>query len=460
MARTKKLDVQTLSHVGAPRLAELLLEASENDQMVKRVLNLEVTGLKGTKELAKAIRKRLATIKRSRSAVDWDRVSALDKDLNIHLDAIKRNVAPSNPQLAIDLLWEFLFTAAPVMDRILGRVDYVTTTYSDCIEFLGEVYGANQSDPSKTIGNILECLENNDYGQFDKLIVNIAPTLGEDAQNELRMELQGRLSTESSKQRAGRPKMGFNYAECALMNLADVQTDVDAYIAVVEDFQASNPLVAVPIAQRLLKASRAAEALQFLDDSRVGHLRIEWFDAYISTLEALNRTADAQETRWTCFQRSLSERHLRDYLARLDEVEEFDAEERAMDYVEKYESALSSLTFLIDWPEYRRAANLVIRRVQEFDGYLFEPTTRAAETLAATQPLAATLLLRCMIDYALESGTYRRYKHVARHLAECAQLAGRITNYRGADTHESYFECLQQVHGRKTSFWQHFSKHV
>ena len=460
VARTKKLNAQTLSEVGAPRLAELLLEASNNDPMLNRTLNLEVNSLKGTKELAKAVRKRLATIKRSRSVVDWDRISVLDKDLTIHLEAIEKKIAPADPQLAIDLLWEFLHTAVPVLDRILGRIDYIATTYSDCIKILGEVCSSNESEPSKTIENILECLDNNDYGQFDKLIVNIAPTLSKEAQNELKKELQERLSRESSKHRPGNPKIGFNYAESALMDLADVQEDVDAYIALVEDFRRPNPLVAVPIAQRLLTANRAAEALQFLEGSRVGHLNVSWFDAYICTLEALGRNVDAQETRWICFQRNLSESHLQDYLSRLDEVEAFDAEEKALDYVESYENAPSSLTFLIGWPEYRRAANVVINRVQEFDGYLFEPTTRAAEVLSGTQPLAATLLLRSMIDFALETGNYRRYKHVARHLTECTQLADRITDYRGAPTHDSYVTDLKEVHGRKSSFWGHVSKHV
>lgn len=460
MSRTSKLNAQTLSEVGAPRLAELLLEASANDQMVKRALKLEVTALKGTKQLAKAIRTRLSTIKRSRSTVDWDRVPALDRDLNIHLDAITQKIAPSDPQLAIDLLWEFLHTATPVMDRIFGRVDYIAAAYSDCIKVLGEVYCLTQSEPLKAIENILECLSNNDYGQFDTLIVNIAPSLGEDTQNELKRELHERLSTEFSKHQAGKPKRAFNYAESALMDLADVQEDVDAYIALVEDFRLTNPLVTVPIAQRLLKANRVAEALQFLDGSRVGRLNISWFDAYISALDALNRTSDAQETRWTCFQRNLSRSHLRDYLARMDEVEAFDAEEKALDYVANGVNALSSLMFLIDWPEYRRAANLVISRVQEFNGYLYEHTARAAAALSATQPLAATLLLRCMVDYALDNRNSRRYKHAARHLVECAQLANRITDYRGAVTHESYFKRLQEVHGRKTSFWGYFSKHV
>lgn len=460
MARSKKLNAATLSEVGAQRLAELLLEASKNDEMVTRALNLEITALKGTKELARAIRKRISTIKRSRSAVDWDRVQTLHRDLNIHLDAITKKIAPSDPQIAIDLLWEFLHTSTPVLDRILGRVDRIASTYSDCLKVLGETSSSNAVDPSKVIENVLECLENNDYGQFDKLIAKIGPALSKGTQNELKRALLERLSNQSSRQQPVDSRMDLNYIESALMDIADVQEDVDAYIAIVNDNLKTNPQIAVPIAERLLKANRALEALKFLDNSRVGRLNTSWFDAYISSLDALDRNTDAQELRWDCFQRHLSHRHLKDYLARLNEVDAFDAEEKALDYVETYENFLSSLTFLIDWPEYRRAANLVISRVQEFDGYLFGPVTRAATSLSSTQPLAATLLLRSMIDFELDTGNYRRYKRAAQHLAECAQLASRITDYRGTRTHESYLDSLQESHGRKTSFWGHFSKHV
>lgn len=459
MARPKILNVQTLSKLGAKRLAELLLDSSTGDQLFTRRLNLEITALESTAQLARAIRKRIATIKRSRSVVNFDRAPSVERDLNLHLDAIAANVAPKDPQLAVDLLWEFLDTAAPVLDRILGRPNNLVQIYSRCLSILGEVSGSVTSDPSTVTENVLRCLQANRYGQFDELILKIAPTLSKEGQNNLKKALHKQLQETTSADEVGNHRLDVREVKSALEDLADVQEDVDAYIKLVEENHRTIPRVAVKIAERLQKANRPAAALDFLDASREERLAPWWYDTYISVLDELDRTSDAQEARWECFRKHLSQTHLRDYLKRLDEIDAFDAEMRALDYVEKHEQALSSLSFLIDWREYRRAGNLVINRVHELDGFYYEPVTRAAEALANPQPLASAVLLRSMIDFALDSGNTKRYKHAARHLSECEQLATRISDYRGLSSHDSYFQSLTRNHGRKLSFWNHFSKY-
>jgi hypothetical protein len=43
----------------------------------------------------------------------------------------------------------------------------------------------------------------------------------------------------------------------------------------------------------------------------------DWEDAQIAVLEAFGRIYDAEAARWSCFERSLSDSHLRDYLKHL-----------------------------------------------------------------------------------------------------------------------------------------------
>jgi hypothetical protein len=83
----------------------------------------------------------------------------------------------------------------------------------------------------------------------------------------------------------------------------------------------------------------------------------------------------------------------------------------------------------------------------------FERSPDRSPTLGARHPLAATLLLRAMIDFSLKEGRVKRYRHVARHLAECASLAAAIVDFRGFETHEAYVARLRDEHGRKSSFW-------
>ena len=94
-----------------------------------------------------------------------------------------------------------------------------------------------------------------------------------------------------------------------------------------------------------------------------------------------------------------------------------------------------------------------MQRVGELDGNHYEILTAAADALAGRYPLAATLILRAMIDFSLTQNRTARYKHAARHLAECSSLASAIKDYGAIESHKTYEARLRRDHGRKTSFW-------
>jgi hypothetical protein len=190
----------------------------------------------------------------------------------------------------------------------------------------------------------------------------------------------------------------------ALRQIADAQGDVDAFIAQYDNSTRAVPRVAAEIAQRLLAAGRPEEALATIDAAdhgRNGWPDFDWEDARIDALEALGRTDDAQAARLTCFERSLSEGHLRAFLKRVPDFEDVEAEHRALDHAEQFQGVLQALAFMISWPALDRAARIVKRRATELDGNYFEILTQAADALAAKHPLAATLALRAMINFTL-----------------------------------------------------------
>jgi hypothetical protein len=107
----------------------------------------------------------------------------------------------------------------------------------------------------------------------------------------------------------------------------------------------------------------------------------------------------------------------------------------------------------VSWPALDKAAALVTQRSSELNGDHYEILSPAADALTAKYPLAATLLLRAMIDFTLKKGRASRYRHAARHLAECASLASAIGDFGAVEPHEDYSNRLKQEHGRKTAFW-------
>jgi hypothetical protein len=472
------LNAKNLEALGAARLAELLLEISTGDAAAKRRLRLELVGAQSPGELAKEIRKRLAAIARSGSFVDWRGVRALAGDLDTQRRAIVEKVAEAKPEEALDLLWRFTALAEPVFGRCDDSSGMVIDVFRKACSDIGDVAMKAAPDPAALADRTYDALLANGYGQFDELIEVLAPALGHRGLEHLKrrmIELSNRpvrRPDEKDRVEVAWSSSGPVYAEevaersrlrtvrYALQEIADALGDVDAFIEQHDEKARGVPKIAAGIAQRLLSAGRVEEAWQTIEaaEPRRGGSdwqwpEFEWEDVRIDVLEALGRPEDAQAARYECFERSLSASHLRAYLKRLPDFDDIEAETRALDYVQRSPNLLQALSFLVSWPALERAATLVQRCCRELDGDHYEILTPAADALAATYPLAATLLLRAMIDFSLTRARSSRYKHAARHLLDCSGLAASIGSFGECEPHDAYEARLRREHGRKSGFW-------
>lgn len=473
MASRKTLNATNLEALGAPRLAELLLEISTGDAAAKRHLRLALADAVGPAEVAKEVRKRLTTIGKSRSFVDWEKKVALVKDLETQLDSIVERIAPTDPSLGLDLLWQFMGLARSIFERCDDSSGRLGDLFHYALGKLGPIAEAASPSPEKLADQTYDALVANDYGQYDGLIEILAPALGEHGLSHLKERMIELSNTPVQRSPEGQREViaygmgGPIYADdmaersrvmtvqLALQAIADAQGDVDAFIAQYDGATRRVPKIAADIAERLIAAGRAQEALDTIEAAehrRRGWLDFDWEDARIAALEAVGRGDEAQAARWSVFERALSAPHLKAYLKRLDD--DLDAEEQALDQARHHPDVLQALAFLKNWPDPDRAARLVIERADEIDGDFYEILAPAAEALASRSPLAATLLLRAMIDFTLVNARSKRYKHAARHLEECARLAPAIDDYRGFESHADYDARIRETHRRKTSFYR------
>ena len=81
MALRTTLNAKNLEALGAQRLATLLIELSTGSAAAQRRLRLELAGASGSGDVAREVRKRLVSLSRSRSVVDWQKRTALVQDL-------------------------------------------------------------------------------------------------------------------------------------------------------------------------------------------------------------------------------------------------------------------------------------------------------------------------------------------------------------------------------------------
>src|SRR3954449_2811498 len=117
VAAKTAINAKNLEALGAARLAELLVEISAGNAAAKRRLRLELAAAKSPGDVVKEVRKRLTSITRSRSFVDWQGVRSLAGDLDLQRSAIVETVAKVDAAEAFDLLWCFMALAPAVFDR-------------------------------------------------------------------------------------------------------------------------------------------------------------------------------------------------------------------------------------------------------------------------------------------------------------------------------------------------------
>ncbi|NVP54027.1 DUF6880 family protein [Mycoplana rhizolycopersici] len=474
MAAKTTLNAKNLEALGAPRLAELLIEISTGSAAHKRRLRMALAGNHSSAEVAREVRKRLASIARARTFIDWRKVKRVKTDLETQRKTIVETVAADDPKEAFELIWQFLALADSVFERSNDGSGSLIESFHQACADAGAIAKSAGVDLDILADKIFVAVQDNGYGQYDQLITSMVPALGNDGLERLKgLFVQWAKEPKEKPAKDERKVIGWSsrgpiyedevYAtrrdltvRIALQEIADALGDVDAYIAQQPEKTRSAPLVAADIANRLRSAGRAKEALTALDkvDTKGrADVPFDWQLARVETLDALGRGEEAQAFRWTCFEQSLNDEHLRAFLRRLPDFDDLEAEENAFAYAQAYPDIHLALAFFLRWPSSAEAAKLVCRRRGELDGDLYELMTPAAEVLAEKYPLAATTVLRAMIDFTLDSARSSRYKHAARHLAECSSLARRIDDYGSAESHDAYVADLKHRHGKKHGFW-------
>ena len=463
MARKSKITIETLAELGAHKLAELLIVQAAGNRPLKQAMDLAISAKEGSIVLEATIRKRLAGFASSRSMPSYEKGREIIAALDELRAMIVENLGAEEPRPALNLLWQLIELHPSILELVddsSGRVgDLFTTACYD----LGPLAERASIDPDELAALVFQKITNNHYGIYDDLISNLSTALGRRGRAKLReLLLQRRQQNLTHDRIAANADRHHDFTlgglSLALRKIAEIEGDFDAFIDTYHGRDLTNPHFASEIALQLLRADRAAEALSYLDRAQPSEQKrhfgqLKWTDTRIAALEALKRTDEAQALRLAFFQLHLSLPHLREYLRRLPDFEDFEAEQRALDHVVGHAEVHTALSFLVEWPAYGCAAQLVLSRIKEIDGDRYELLDPAASLIEGKYPLAAVLLRRALIEVTLRKGRAARYKHAARHVRKIDSLNSQIGDYGNFETHDQFMERLRNTHPRKTGFW-------
>ncbi len=470
MAANTTLNAKNLETLGAARLAELLIEVSKGSAAAKRRLRIELAGSLSSGEVARQVGKRLMSIERSRSRITWRRIKALKADLEIQRRVIVETIAIEDPDEAMEVMWRFIALARPVLARCNDSNGTIAAVFDRACMDLGEIAKTSKQSPVMLADRAFAALQDNDHGHYDRLVEILTPALGPEGLDHLKSLLLqiSKLPVEQPLVDDERPAPSAHGHDeqfqrkqkaigGALEQIADAQGDVDAFIQQQGGYLLTSGPVAAEVAQRLLQAGRAQDALDALDAAKARLAEPPphaWTATRADALEALGRSDDAQTLRLRSFKRSLDDRLLRAYLKRLPDFDDIEAEEEAMEFATAFPDAKRALAFLIAWPALGKAGELVAARSLEIDGEDHELLGFAAEGLSEKYPLAAILLYRKVVDFTLEHARTAHYRTAARYLEESGGLANRSQIPPEFPAHEIYVGALRRKHERRRGFWK------
>ncbi|MCE8440474.1 DUF6880 family protein [Rhodovulum sulfidophilum] len=470
----KALNKKNLLELGADTLADLLLEAVKGDAARQRRVRMALSADQGPEAITADLLKRFASIRRGRSFISRKAQKKLARELAELTRLVETRIAPDAPDAAFDLLWAELQLAPGIHERTddsQGTIGEVMGEVMAAIERLAPRLG---KDPEALAETVFEAILDDGYGAFDDAVPALAEALGATGLARLKALAEAARAAPPTEAdlaryafisdrdaRAARAIAGRNRSlDRILRDVADAEGDVDSWLARYTPEQLTCSTIAPDAATRLLAAGRAGDALRLIEAALPGESDDPWFDdpeldaAHFACLEALGRKDDLRAALWQRFERRLCPDALRRHLRLLPDFEDIEAEDRARGIVLDYEPVEKALAYCLEAPDLSLAAELIEARSEEIDGNAYEILTPLAEALAPAYPLAAVLLWRAMIDFALVRRRAGRYGHAARHLSDCAAADAEIRDYGPHLSHADYLDGLRQSHARKTAFWE------
>ena len=467
----KALNKSNLLSLGADVLADLLLESVKGDAARQRRVRMALAAEQGPETIAIDVRKRFAQVRRGRSFISRKAQKTLARELSDLTQVIETGIAPDAPDLAFDLLWAQLHLAAGIHERTDDSWGTIGDVMRDAMDAISRVAPSLTKDAKALAEDVFEAVSVDGYGAFDHGVHALAEALGDTGLARLKALSEAARSAPLTEadlilyefitdpaQREDRARVARDRTvEMILQDVADLQGDVDAWLARYTPEQLTFHTIAPEAATRLLAAGRAEEALRLVEGALPND---HWFhspdldEAHFACLEALGRRDDLRNALWARFEKRLCPDALRRHLKLLPDFEDIEAEDAARNHVLTFPVIDAALAYCLQVQDMSLAAQLVLSRHAEIDGDAYDILTPLADASVATHSLAAVLLWRSMIDFALTKSRSGRYGHAARHLASCATADMASPDYAGHSSHEVYLNGLKANHARKASFWE------
>ncbi|MEW6049724.1 MAG: DUF6880 family protein [Candidatus Zixiibacteriota bacterium] len=403
-------------------------------------------------ESVKAIKSRIAGLKRGRRFIDYHESGLYARELESLLDEIDR--VADNPRQGVELVAAFIRAD----NAVLGRADDSDGSIGDvyrifaCDSFIRHASQCEDKEWLYTV--LLKLYANDEYGVRNSLIASAAGFLPESF---LRRMVDEFWSIGKKETDEFRRYHWYLPIEAVAKQLKDPELFERACRAKWPEIPVAGHL---DIAEVYFECGYPVVALQWLD--KVASDETFQLDErerlLLRVLLELGDKARAEDVAWRVFRRSRSEATLSLLLSAIDETErhrviddevQVIAESPKLDYVDA--------AFLIELERFDDAERYLIERSVQLNGDYYYQLLPWAKTFEKQgRFLVASNLYRVLLESILRRANSKYYTYGVRYLCKLDDLAPLVSDWGGLPDHNDYKINLRLEHKLKRSFWARY----
>ncbi len=406
--------------------------------------------------LAKALNKRVQSLKRGRKFIEYHASYEFSRDLESLLSDIETGLLESAPKQAFELFDKFLATTESVFNRVDDSGGSVGEVYRQAVLLWLRAAKGWQDAKVDWLERVYQLNKQNDYGVLDPLLPNANLLLTEDQLKQLAWRYESELRKAIKLPvESGKTNFDILRAAVALGLIADALGDPKLYEhSILLRSPEPNHLQMKSICEKFLQYKQAEAALAYLKSSWEARFENDRLRLLDETYERLGNIEQLKEVRYQLFQNEQSYSSFKHYLAVLDEQEKATACEQAIKNAEQSGALLASAELLLKLEQSERAQALVLSRQEELTECFYNTLLQLAKDFEnADCSLAATACYRALLLDILTQARSKAYNHAARYYNKLESMAGQIKDFKPLIEHQAFVQQLQQAHGRKKSFW-------
>jgi hypothetical protein len=437
---------------GAVVLADALIDLANHDDLAADVVERLSSD---PQELIKKVKRKITGLKRRKTFIHWQESARFAKKIEAILTDIE--AADPDPETGLKLMTAFYETDRIIFNNCDDSSGHIGTEYTVTALNMFTKYASASTNKKAVLDLLIKLYKEDDFSVRGRLIDHTAQMIGvEDTLNAIHIfEMLEEQETEDYQK--------FHY-HIAILSLARQTYNPQLFEKTMLKRQPDPSSASIlDIAEVYLASGEPNTALEWMGKIPEGDIYIadKRDELLLQIYKALGNPEKLEKTAWKKFRASRSLDSLNMLLEVIgeDKREQVIKDEAGYIIDEEKKVYYIDIQFLIDVKQFDEAeiCILTLAGTGQLDGFLYGTLLPIAKAMEKEERfLAAYVIYRELMVSILDRKFYKSYPHAAKYLRKLNTLSEKIEDWENLGNHLGLLTWLEEVHGKKSSFWRHY----